>query len=56
MKEIILCGRPGCVGCVKAKTLESGGLELKDAKDGREIVLTEDERNELRTLFINGVL
>ena len=55
MKEVMLCGRPGAC-CVKAKTLESGGLELKDAKDGREIVLTEGERNELRTLFINGVL
>jgi len=55
MSKIMLCGRPGAC-CVEAKILANGSIELVDEKDGRNIVLTEDERTKLRELFIDGVL
>jgi hypothetical protein len=55
MKAILLCNRQGSC-CVKAKPLDNGGLELKDKKDGRNIILSKDERDELRNLMVHGVI
>lgn len=52
---MVLCGRLGAC-CVKAKALKDGGLKLEDKQDGRKIVLTETERDELRKLMVHGVL